>query len=83
MISNTDISCSTCQKEEKECTWVKYVIYAVFQQFKFYRNLLNFSANSQFPDFQNWQKMLIVTLPFHSVKKLHGGDKETHKYCDL
>ena len=24
------ISCSTCQKEEKKCTWVKYLIYFFF-----------------------------------------------------
>ena len=39
-------SCSTCQKEEKECTLVKYVIYAVLPQFQFFRNLRNFYAKS-------------------------------------
>ena len=33
------ISCSTCQKEEKESTWVKYLIYAVLLQFQIFRNL--------------------------------------------
>ena len=51
------LSCSTCQKEEKECTWVKYLIYAVFAQSKIYCNLhlhlhlhLHFSAKSVFPN---------------------------------
>ena len=29
------ISFSTCQKEEKECTWVKYLIYAICHDLKF------------------------------------------------
>ena len=34
------ILCSTCQKEEKECTWVKYLTYAIFfGNFKFVYNI--------------------------------------------
>ena len=50
------ISCSTCQREEKEGLWVKYLIYAVLPQFKFCCNLRTFSAKFLFPDFQSSQK---------------------------
>ena len=33
------ISSSTCQKDEKECTWVIYLINAVLSQFQICRNL--------------------------------------------
>ena len=33
------ISCNTCQRNKKECTWVKYVIYGVLTQFKCCRTL--------------------------------------------
>ena len=50
------ISCSTCQKEEKEYMWVKYLIYAVLLQFQFCHNLRVFSAKSVVPKFQSSQK---------------------------
>ena len=45
-VNSMVISYSNCQKEEKECTWVKFVIYAVFLWFQFCQNLGNFSAKS-------------------------------------
>ena len=50
------ILCSTCQKEEKESTWVKYLIYAVLLPFPIYRNSCVFSAKSVFLKFQSSQK---------------------------
>ena len=32
-VNSMVLSCITCQKEEKECTWVDNVIYAVLPQF--------------------------------------------------
>ena len=32
------ISCNTCQKEEKECTWVKYLIFTVLSRFQICHN---------------------------------------------
>ena len=45
-VNSMVISYIICQKEEKECTWVKYVIYAVLPRLKFCRNLRNFSEKS-------------------------------------
>ena len=39
------ISCSTSQKEEKECTGVNYLIYAVLLRFQISRNLRIFPLN--------------------------------------
>ena len=50
------ISYSTCQEEEKECMWVKYLIYAVLSQFQICRILRIFSAKSVFQKFQSSQK---------------------------
>ena len=52
------ISCSTCQKEEKECIWVKYLIYTVLSKFQTCRNLRAFSAKSVIP--QCSQKIVFV-----------------------
>ena len=49
-------SCSTCQKEERECMWVKFLIYSVFLQFQICRNLRFFSDKSVVPKFQSSQK---------------------------
>ena len=50
------ISCGTCQKEEKECMLVKYLIHAVLSRFQICRNLRFFSARSVVPKFQSSQK---------------------------
>ena len=55
-VNSMVISCSTCEKEEKECIWVKYLIYAVLSQSKICSNLRTFSAKSVFPKFQSSQK---------------------------
>ena len=56
------ITCSTCQKEEKECTWVKYLIYAVLLHFQICRNLRILFAKSVFPKFQSSQKKCIFQV---------------------
>ena len=33
-VSSMVISCSTCEKDEKECMWVKYLIYVVLSKFQ-------------------------------------------------
>ena len=48
------ISCSTCQKEDHLWSWMKYVMYAVSLQFKFWHNLHTFflpNYNSQIWEF--------------------------------
>ena len=55
-VNSMVISCSTCQKEEKECTWVKYLIYAVLSRFQICCNLRFFSAKSVFQKLQSSQK---------------------------
>ena len=56
------ISCSTCLKEEKEYTWVKYLIYAALSQFKSYRNLAVFLAKSVFPKFRVHNKNVVFLV---------------------
>ena len=51
------ISCGTCQKEENECIWAKYLIYTVLSRFQIYRNLRVFPKISEFTKeyfFQVW-----------------------------
>ena len=53
------ISCSTCQKEEKERTWVKYLIYAVLLRFQFFLSCnlrVFFSRQICIPKIQSSQK---------------------------
>ena len=54
-----ELSCSTFQKEERKCTWVKYFIYAVLSQFQIRRNLRVFMCqNSEFT-----KKLFFSSLP--------------------
>ena len=48
-VNSMVISCNTCIKEEIECTWFKYLIYAVCRDFKFVVIRVFFSAKSVFP----------------------------------
>ena len=52
------------QKEEKECMWVKYLIYTALSQFQICCNLRVFSssAKSVFPKFQSSQKMFFFQV---------------------
>ena len=50
------ISCSTCPKEEKECTWVKYLNYAVLSQLQFFCNLRVFSRQISVPKILSSQR---------------------------
>ena len=50
------ISCSTCEKEEKECIQVKYLIYAVCRDFKFVVIYAFFSTKCAFQKFQSSQQ---------------------------
>ena len=59
------ISCSTCQKEEQECTLVEYLIYAVLSQFKIRHSLCGF-----FPHQIYIPKVSEFTLNFFSSPSL-------------
>ena len=50
------ISCSTCQKEKKECKWVKYLIYAVLSRFQICRNLRVFFRQICIPKISEFTK---------------------------
>ena len=52
-VNSMVISCTTCQKEEKECIWVKYVVDAVLLRLKFSFTLRIFSVKFKFQDFQD------------------------------
>ena len=65
------ISCSTCQNEEKECIWIKYVIYVAWQQFQFYLNLDIFSAKSESTDFQKGQKKSVIATQLCTICALY------------
>ena len=75
-------TCSTCQKEEKECIWVKYLIYAVLLRFQICRNLRVFSAKSVFPKFQSSQNN--VFFPSLTGRSLKSQQHEyaAHKDCE-
>ena len=68
-VNSIVISCRTFQKEEEECIWVKYLIYAVLLQFEFGRNLRFFSRlpnpNSQM--FRIAKKKCLFQLWFQHV----------------
>ena len=75
-VNSMVISYSTCQKEEKECTWVKYLIYAFLLQFKICRNLRVFSVKSVFQKLRVHKKVFLPTLAStHSIRI------STHYHC--
>ena len=45
-----------CQKEEKECIWIKYFISAVLLRVQAYHHLRVFPPKSLFPKLQSLQK---------------------------
>ena len=55
-----EISFSICQKEEKECIWVKYLIYAVLHDLNFVIIYTLFSAKFKVQDFQSSQKKSVI-----------------------
>ena len=63
------ISCSTCQKEEKECIQVKYLIYAdchnlhFFVIYTFFPAKCHIALHSAFPKFQSSQNFFFPGLP--------------------
>ena len=61
-VNSMVISCSTCKKEEQECTWVKYVIYAVLPLFRFWRNLRNLFRKILIPRFSEFTKKTLLQL---------------------
>ena len=63
----------TCQKEEKECILVKYLIYTVLLQFWICSHLCNFSAKSVFTKFQK-NGFFQVWLPSYSKWLLPSCD---------
>ena len=72
------ISCSTFQMEEKECTWVKYLIYSVLWRFQICRNLCifflpnlysqNFKVNTKNPIYGrhqlSWPMRIVGPIQF-------------------
>ena len=60
-VNSIVISCSTCQKEEKECTWFKYLIYTVRGDFKFVVIYVFFPAKSVFPKYRIHKKNPVWT----------------------
>ena len=77
------ISCSTCQKEEKECTWVKYLIYAVLSQFQICRNLGVFFCQICIPKILSSQKnvfflVLLWISTRHSLVQRHFLAQESN-----
>ena len=82
------LSCGTCQMERKKRTLGKYVIYVFLRQFQFCCNLCNFSAKSQFPDFDNWRKKCLLqlngwdnTLVSPTLPNLPNGASLVQKLC--
>ena len=65
------ISCSTCQKEEKECLYVKDLIYAVCRNFKFVVIYMFFPPNVHFQNFRVHKKLFFSRSDLQEV----GGMK--------
>ena len=63
-VNNMVIFCSTCQREETECTWVKYLIYAVWSQFQIFVIYAFFSPNLYFQSLEYFNLVLLFFLPF-------------------
>ena len=63
-VNSMVVSCSTCKKEEKECMWVKHLIYAVLSQFQICCNLLFSPAKSVFPKFRAQKQMFFPSLQY-------------------
>ena len=74
-VNSRVISCSTCQKEERECTWVKYFIYAIFQFVLIYAFcstksvFLKFQSSHFFPQvcLGGWCRIVEYAAPKTSV----------------
>ena len=56
------MSCSTCQKEEKECMWAKYLIYVVCRDFKFIAIYSFFPPNPYSQNFRVHIKMVFFQV---------------------
>ena len=69
-VNSMVISWSTIQKEDKECIWVKYLIYAVLLQCKICRIVRAFSAKSVFPKLQSSQKNVFFSKSALSVSSV-------------
>ena len=75
------ISCSTCQKEDKDDTWVKYLISVVVSQFKKCSNLRVFPPNLYSQNIRVHNKTIFSksepqpqqqTLPLLTLPNLHS-----------
>ena len=73
------ISCSPCQKEEKECIWNKYLIYAVLRDFNFVVVYSLFPPNSNSEIFRVHKEIVFSKseslLEGHSPLKLTDENK--------
>ena len=63
-VNNMVIFCSTCQREETECTWVKYLIYAVWSQFQIFVIYAFFSPNRYFQSLEYFNLVLLFFYLF-------------------
>ena len=65
------ISCSTWQKVEEECTWVKYLIYNVWSQFQICRKLrrIGIPKISEFTKKCFFPSLIKACIPFLSTKQ--------------
>ena len=67
------MSCSACQKEEKECTWVKYLIYAFLSRSQICRNFLVFPPpNLYSQNFRVHKKMFFSKTGYTLSSNAHN-----------
>ena len=64
----------TCQKEEKECIPVKYLIYAVVSQFQICCHLRIFSPKSVFPKFLSFHKKFFSKSACQQIWQIPHSD---------
>ena len=81
-VNSIGISCSTCQKEEKECISIKYLIHTVLSHFQIFRNLRVFYAKSVFQKISEFTKKWFVPSldTWHNIhyRLFKGGGWEYH-----
>ena len=83
-VNSMVISHSYCEKEEKECIWVKYLIYAVLSRFQICCNSLVFFRKIWNPKFQSSQKKLFFpSLQWHCTSLMFYEEYSPSKYFIL
>ena len=83
-VNSMVIICSTCQMEEKECTWVKYLIYTVLSHFQICPYLRVFSPpNIYSQNFRVHQKMFFSKSEFGVSVRRQYQAQCTHFFCEV